>query len=116
MKERNVALAPVPRIALPRPGETEWNQGLDLECASPKDALGFEALAHRVVDLGAERPRRRKEHGPGPRLGREPGPEPGRRPRERLGRNLVETAAEPLDGLGGRSLGRAGGPREPGAE
>ena len=107
VKERNVALAPVPCIALLRPGEPKRNQGLDLERASPKDPLDFEALAHCVVDLGAERPRRRKERGPGPRLGREPEPEPGRRFRERLSRNFVEVPAEALDRLRGRSLDHA---------
>ena len=104
VEERNVALASVPCIALLRAREPKRNQGLDLERASPKDPLGFESLAHRVVDLGAERPGGRKERGPGPRLGREPEPEPGRRLRERLGQNLVETSAKPLDRLRGRSL------------
>lgn len=104
VEERDIALAPVPRVALLRARETERNQGLDLERVSPKDPLDFEALAHRVVDLDAARPGGRKEDGPGPRLGREPEPETGCRLRERLGRNFVEVSAKALDGLRGRSL------------
>ena len=104
VKERNVALAPVPRIALLRPGEAEGDQCLDLERASAKNALGFKTLAHRVVDFGSESPGGCKERGLLPRFGGEPEPEPGRRLAERLGGHLVKIPSKPFDRLSGRPL------------
>ena len=96
VEERDVALAPVARVARLRAREVQRHERFEFHRAAAQRTLGFEALAHRLLDLRPERARRHKQRRPGTRLRRQTEPERGRHARDLLRRQFQKIAPETL--------------------